>query len=94
MVDEGKRNEEIYSYIRENYGNHQIAVPRQGWFNRISYGLPFLLIGIISVIVLGYAWNWSQDESASDAGPDDQGGADDSKREKIEELASEGGPLH
>jgi cytochrome c-type biogenesis protein CcmH/NrfF len=91
MVDEDQSNQEIYQYVQQNYGDHQIAIPRQGWFYRISYGLPFLLIGFISVIALGFAWNWSDRDSDTEELPGD---TEDSKRRKINDLVSEEGPLH
>lgn len=91
MVDEGQSNPEIYRYVQENYGDHQIAVPRQGWFYRISYGAPFLLIGLISAIALGFAWGWSDRNNDSNGPHDDP---EDPKRQKIQNLASDGGPLN
>ncbi len=91
MVNNGHANHEIYQYVQENYGDHQIAVPRRGWFYRISYGLPFLLIGFFSIIALGFAWNWSERDPSTE---DPLGETEDPKREKIEELVSKDGPLH
>lgn len=91
MVQEGRTNQEVYSYVRENFGENQMAVPRQGWFDRISYGLPFLLIGLITIVALGFAWKWSPEDSPDDEDPPESG--DDEKRERIEQLAADGGPL-
>lgn len=91
MVEEGKSNQQIYSYVKENYGENQMAVPRHGWINRLSYGLPFLLIGLIMTVALGFAWNWTPEDSSDDDDPPESG--EDDKRERIQELAAEGGPL-
>lgn len=92
MVNDGKTNAQIYQYISDNYGKNQVAIPRQGWFNRISYGLPFLLMGGIVILVLGYAWNWSDDEDDSDSNQDSN--ISQEKADRIERAASEGGPLN
>jgi cytochrome c-type biogenesis protein CcmH/NrfF len=93
MVNEGKTNEQIYSYVAENYGKNQVAVPRYGFTRRLSYGLPFLLIGFISVIALGFAWNWSTEED-KDEPPSGDDPEQTERKQKIEEIASRDGPLH
>lgn len=91
MVKNGKTNEEIYAYIARNYGEYQIAVPRHGWTRRLSYGLPFLLVGMLMVVALGFAWNWTGEDESPDDG--DRSGEEKDKRERIKQLVSEEGPL-
>jgi len=58
MVHAGKSNQEIYSYIEDEYGPGQIAIPHQGYFNRLSYGLPYLAVGTMILISYWMGWNW------------------------------------
>ncbi len=94
MVNEGKTNEQIYNYIEDNYGSSQVAIPRTDWIQRLSTGLPFMLIGGILVLVLGFAWVWSDKSSGSLVESDGTDKVTTKKKEKIEEQASKGGPLH
>lgn len=93
MVEEGQSNEKIYTYVKKNYGENQVAIPRHGWFNRLSYGLPFLLIGLIMVVAMGFAWSWAPDEPPEDDDRDPPETGDDDKRERVEKIAADGGPL-
>lgn len=60
MVREGKSNGEIYEYIARNYGNNQIAVPRNSWMKFVSMGLPYIVVGLILVIAVGFGQFWVQ----------------------------------
>lgn len=66
MVREGKNNEEIFEYIESNYSHSQIAVPRNDMLDRITYGLPYLLVGFVFVILFRMVWMWVIGEKRTD----------------------------
>lgn len=91
MVEAGKTNRQIYQYVEDNYGPGQVALPRRGWMDRLSYALPYLVMGLVAVGVFAMAWRWTK---ASRGGMED--GEDDPSeetRQRIEELAHREGPL-
>lgn len=58
MVLEGKSNQEIYQHVQNEYGPDQVAIPHQGYFQRISFGLPYLALGIMLLITYWLGWQW------------------------------------
>ncbi|MFB6345904.1 MAG: cytochrome c-type biogenesis protein CcmH [bacterium] len=72
MVESGKSNREIFEYVKKRYSQSQIAVPRNDMLYRVSYGFPYLLIGICINIVLWLAWKWviRTEQTATDETPD------------------------
>lgn len=80
MVNEGKSNHEIYSYVEDNYGKDNIAVPRTGWIKSMSYGFPYILIALLTVAAFRVGWLYSESDDTTDAE------LDDSEIEKVEEL--------
>lgn len=64
MVRDGHTNEEIYQHVQDEYGPDQIAIPRKGYVQRVSFGLPYLALGFMLLITywLGWVW-WMRGES-------------------------------
>jgi cytochrome c-type biogenesis protein CcmH/NrfF len=58
MVEEGKSNEAIYNHVQNEYGPNQIAIPHQGYLHRISYGLPYVAVGLMILIAYWLSWTW------------------------------------
>lgn len=58
MVRKGKTNQEIYQHIRNEYGPDQIAIPRKGYMERVSYGFPYVAVGLMLLGVYWLGWNW------------------------------------
>ncbi|MFB6347826.1 MAG: cytochrome c-type biogenesis protein CcmH [bacterium] len=95
MVRKGKSNQEIYHYIEENYGENQIAVPQENWMQYVSMGLPYLLMGVIVVIAVGFGWFWTRSQPDDESGDGDDR-LDGDRRESIDQIVSEdkNNPLH
>jgi len=68
MVEEGKSNGAIYQHIRNEYGPNQIAIPTRGYMNRISYGLPYVAVGLMILTVYWLAWSWWISDKRVDPG--------------------------
>jgi len=92
MVREGKSNAAIYDHVEDNYGPDMVAVPRRGWSSRLSYGVPYLALGVVSVFLFALGWRWVE---AGRAAHDEEadGELSEETRSVLDELAHRQGPL-
>lgn len=81
MVNQEKSNQEIYEHVQQEYGPDQIAVPHQGYLNRISYGLPYVAVGMMLLTVYWIGWNWWRSSRKKGKGT-----LSDKDREQLDDL--------
>lgn len=82
MVQEGKSNQQIYRHVQNEYGPDQIAVPHQGYMNRVSYGLPYVAMGLMILTAYWLGWNWWVKRRRDDDEP-----LSDDERESLDQLS-------
>lgn len=69
--------------------------------NRLSYGLPYLVLGMLCVLVLGFTWHWTfymRDDRTDETSIAEEESTDvsmeDKKRQQLDQLLKEReGPL-
>lgn len=90
MVQSGKSNREIYDYVRRRYSGQQIAVPARGWLSRVSFGLPYLLIGILSTGIYWTVRHWVRRKKQNQT---DSGISAESEQKIMDLVKSKKSPL-
>lgn len=91
MVHEGKTNREVFHHVENNYGPDMVAVPQRGWMSRLSYGVPYLALGVVAVGLFTLAWWWREDADPLD--DERPTGLSEEDERKLDELAHREGPL-
>ncbi|MFB6356204.1 MAG: hypothetical protein ABEJ65_06780 [bacterium] len=82
FINQNPSREELNRFISDQFRDGLIAVPRESYLQRLSFGLPYLMIGFMLAGAYWLAWEWTTRDEGKNNRP-----GDDETREKIEELS-------
>jgi cytochrome c-type biogenesis protein CcmH len=90
MVSQGLPRDEILVRFRDKYGEKILSSPTTEGFNLTAWVLPFVVLGIGVVVVLGTVRRWTVVARRDEAATGSQVGISDRDRRRLDaELAKE-----